>query len=267
MKLLRTCLAILAVCVLATPRAEATLSYSTVLSTYSQDFNSLASTGTPTWTNNSTLSGWYLFNSAGATPPTYATGTGSGTAGSFYSFGTSGNDRALGGLGSGGTYFGSPATGAVAGYIAVGLTNDTSATLFSFTVGFDGEQWRNGGNATAQPMVLQYGIGSTFAGVTTWTTPGGTFDWTSPVATATAAAVDGNAAGLVANRGGTINDIKWKVGETLWIRWIELNDAGNDHGLAIDNFSFSAVPEASSFVFLGMIASGGLATYFRRRRA
>ncbi|MBX3426158.1 MAG: hypothetical protein KF688_10800 [Pirellulales bacterium] len=259
MKLLRTCLAILALCVLATPRADATLSYDTTLSTYTQNFNTLASTGTTVaWTNDTTLDGWYLFNSSNAAITQYTVGTGSSNAGAFYSFGSaSAQDRALGGVGS----------GSLSGYIAIGLTNDTSATLFSFTVGFDGEQWRNGGNTTAQPMVLQYGFGSTFAGVTTWTAPGGTFDWTSPVATSTAAAVDGNVAGLVANRGGTINDIKWKVGETLWIRWIELNDAGNDHGLAIDNFSFSAVPETSSFVLLGMIASGGFATYLRRRRA
>jgi hypothetical protein len=29
------------------------------------------------------------------------------------------------------------------------------------------------------------------------------------------------------------------VGDTLWIRWVEKNDMGNDHGMAIDNFSFS----------------------------
>ncbi len=36
-----------------------------------------------------------------------------------------------------------------------------------------------------------------------------------------------------------MNNLAWTSGETLWLRWIELNDAGNDHGLALDNFSLS----------------------------
>jgi hypothetical protein len=31
----------------------------------------------------------------------------------------------------------------------------------------------------------------------------------------------------------------WNAGDTLWLRWVERNDAGNDHGLAIDNFELA----------------------------
>lgn len=216
-------------------------------SSYSQDFNTLASSGTnPTWANDLTLDGWYLFRQPVPAPVAitdYLVNNGGGNAGSFYSYGSSGSsDRALGGLGSGGAYFGSPATGNIAGWIAFAAANNTGSSLSSFTLSFDGEQWRNGGNTTAQTMVLEYGFGSSFSTVTNWITPGSNFNWTSPVATATAAAVDGNTAGLVSGRGGTISGVSWGVGETLWIRWVERNDTGNDHGLAIDNFTLTVTP-------------------------
>src|SRR5205814_182106 len=137
---------------------------------------------------------------------------------------------------SGGTYFGSPVAGTVAGWIAVALENKTAAAITSINVGYDGEQWRNGGNASmaAQTMVLEYGFGSTFAAVSTWTAPGAAFNFTSPVTGATAAAVDGNSAGLIAGRGGSISTgFTWAVDDTLWIRWIENNDVGFDHGLGL----------------------------------
>ena len=45
----------------------------------------------------------------------------------------------------------------------------------------------------------------------------------------------------MAGLGGTVTG-SWEDGETFWIRWIERNDAGNDHGLAIDNFTLSTTP-------------------------
>lgn len=224
--------------------------------TYSQTFDTLALTGTAVaWNNGTTLTGWYLFNRLGADITAYAAGTGSGTAGSFYSFGGTGSaERAFGGLGSGGTYFGSPASGALAGYMALAATNGTGQTLSEFTLSFDGEQWRNGGNASlaAQSMVLQYGFGADFASVSTWTAPGGNFTWTSTQNGATAGAVDGNTIGLVSGRGGTVSGITWEAGSTLWIRWIENNDVGNDHGLAIDNLTLSADVPVANTVSLGV---------------
>ncbi len=213
-------------------------------SSYTQNFDTLAQSGTANaWTNGSTLEGWYLFRqpAPGSAITSYSTGTGSSTTGSFYSFGATGSgDRALGGLGSGGTYFGSPASGAVAGWIAFAALNAADTPISEVTISFAGEQWRNGGNTSAQPMVLEYGFGSSFETVTNWLAPGGNFNWTSPVATATAAAVDGNTTGRVENVGGTLSGLTWNTGETLWLRWVELNDAGNDHGLAIDDFAIAA---------------------------
>ncbi|HEY9660191.1 MAG TPA: Calx-beta domain-containing protein, partial [Allocoleopsis sp.] len=153
-------------------------------------------------------------------------------------------------LGSGGAYFGSPAAGNIAGWFAFSATNTTGATIDTLNLSFNGEEWRNGGNTSAQTMVLEYGFGASFDAVTTWIAPGSSFDWSSPVVGSTAAAVDGNSTGLVANRGGTLSGLNWDNNQTLWIRWVERNDAGNDHGLAIDNFSLStdAIPPAVPIV-------------------
>ncbi len=246
--------------------AHAAINVSSPAFSYAQNFDTLAASGTPNWFNDSTLAGWSLFTAAGTTVPSYATGDGSSNTGSFYSFGTVGSsDRALGGTGSGGSYFGSPLSGAVAGYIAVAFTNGTGNALSGFSLAFDGEQWRNGGNTSAQSMVLQYGFGASFAAVGSWAQPGGRFDWASPVTGSTAAAVDGNAAGKVASRGGIVNTA-WASGDTLWVRWIETNDVGNDHGLAIDNLSLSvsAVPEPATWA---LMLCGGAALVARLRRA
>lgn len=241
--------------------------------TYSQSFDSLTSgTASSAWANDSTLAGWSLFRANGGAIGTYAGTDGNTTSGSFYSFGTTGSsDRALGGLASGGAYFGSPASGAVAGYIALALKNTGSTGINSFTLSFDGEQWRNGGNTTKQTATLQYGFGNNFSDVSSWTAAGSAFNFTSPIATSTAAVLNGNAAAnRVANLGGTVTT-SWAAGDTLWLRWIENNDVGNDHGLAIDNLSFSVpaaavVPEPSSTAaaLAGLAAVGFLA---RRRKA
>lgn len=245
-------------------------------SSYSQNFDTLALNGTnQAWSNDNTLPGWFLYRGPAinvAAINTYNAGTGTSNTGNFYSFGPAATaERALGGVGSGGTYFNSPSQGAVAGWIAFSITNGTADTMTDVTLGFDGEQWRDGGITSnsavnAQTMVLEYGFGATFTGVTTWFAPGGNFDWSSPVFTSTAttgAGVDGNSAGLVAGRGGTISGLTWNPGDTLWVRWIENNDVNNDHGLAIDNFTFSATPTPGAAALLGL----GVAAAGRRRRA
>lgn len=234
---------------------------------YLQDFNSLAASGTANeWPSSPPLDGWCLYQGSGVEVTAYRAGTGSGNAGSFYSFGGTGShERALGGVGSGGTYFGSPGDGVAAGWIAVAFLNASGGTLTAFTTSWNGEQWRNGGNTLAQSMVFQFGFGSTFNSVATWTSPGGNFDWSSPVTSSTAAAVDGNVAGRVDDRGGAIGSLDWKAGETLWLRWVELNDAGNDHGLAIDDFSLvvrtappANTPDLGSSAILLSIPLAGL---------
>jgi predicted extracellular nuclease/phosphodiesterase/alkaline phosphatase D-like protein len=215
---------------------------------YAQNFNSLATAGTSVeWTNDVTLPGWFLFRQLGTASSaitTYAANSGSSATGAFVSYGSTGSgERALGGLGSGGAYFGSPSGGSVAGWLALALTNASGSAIQTLKLSFTGEQWRNGGNTTVQTMVLQRGYGSSFDQVGSWLTPGGTFNWSSPVAIASAAAVDGNSLGRVSGRGGELDlsSTPWGPGATLWLRWVETNDTGNDHGLAIDDLVIQAV--------------------------
>jgi len=250
----------------ALPVAHAAVSINAGGQGYSQNFDSLATSGaTNAWVNDSTLAGWSLFRQPvpGTAITAYAAGDGSSNSGSFYSFGSAGSsDRALGGLGSGGSYFGSPASGTVAGWIAASFKNSSGSALNGFSLSFDGEQWRNGGNTSAQTTVFEYGYGASFASVASWTAPGGGFDFTSPTHTATAGLLNGNlAANRSAGLGGAVVG-PWSANDTLWLRWIERNDVANDHGLAIDNLRFTAgsavtaVPEPTTAALMaaGLVA-------------
>ncbi len=100
---------------------------------YTNTFNTLASSGTPTWTDNSTMTGWYAGRNNGGvnTPYTaYTPGIGSATNGGLYSFGSAGNaDRALGSIADtvGNTAYG------------IRLRNTSGTTLTNFTLTFTGE--------------------------------------------------------------------------------------------------------------------------------
>src|SRR4030095_2226669 len=195
-----------------------------------ENFDTLAQTGTGiAWADNSTIPGWY------STRATYNTGTGSSNAGELYSFGVAGTnpvtDRALGSVASGGT-------GTV--FHAARLTNNTGGTITSLDISYVGEQWRNGGNATGHTLTFQYqvappgGIVGANNPTTGWTTFA-PLSFAGPVATATAVALDGNAPAnrlaLSATLPVTVN-----AGQEIWVRWQDPDDAGNDHGLAIDDF-------------------------------
>lgn len=248
-----------------TPCALGAVTYATSGSTYAQNFDSLTSSGT--WTNNVTLAGWYARTDATATITSYTASTGSSTTAALYSLGVAGanvaGDRALGYYASN-AFTGGSNTGR--GYIGLELSNVTGRSLESFTFRYDGEEWRRADNTATQSLTVQYSLNATSVtdATATWTSLGGTSTFTSPQVGSSAGALDGNlAANRVANLGGTVEGINWQQNTTLWIRFVDLNDTGNDHLLAIDNVSFSAIPEPSSAALLGMIAVGGL---FRRRR-
>jgi hypothetical protein len=213
-----------------------------------ENFDTLAQTGTNiAWTDNSTIPGWY------STRTTYNSGTGSSNTGALYSFGVAGTnpvtDRALGSVGSGGT-------GTV--YWGVSLTNNTGATITSLNVTYVGEQWRNGGATSpnvsvAQTVDFQYQIANTavVTGVNTPTTgwvDHDFLDFTSPTFGTTAAAtLDGNAGGNRVQKSATLS-VTIANGQEVWLRWVDIDHSGNDHGLAIDDLSVtpSGIPPADT---------------------
>jgi hypothetical protein len=213
----------------AGPPPEPTAIPMTGTASYSQDFNSLANTGTPSWIDGNTIIGWY------SNRETYSPDAGTATSGGLYSFGAAAaTERALGSIGS---------NNAGTSYYGVVLRNTDTVPIEIDSISYTGEQWRNGGNATAQVLTVGYLISSTAitdvnAG-TFLSLSGLTF--TSPVATATAAALDGDA---VANRAllTASTQLILQPGEYVMIQWTDLNDSGSDHGLSIDDLTVSWKP-------------------------
>jgi hypothetical protein len=138
------------------------------------------------------------------------------------------------------------------------LVNNTGVHLASFTLSYNGEQWRDGGAATpnAQSITFDYSkFATSIEDALATFTDVPALGFTSPTFTNTGsgAGLDGNDASLplpvnkVAIGPIVVNNINWNPGETLWLRWTDINNSGNDHGLAIDDVSFSAqIPEPAS---------------------
>lgn len=206
---------------------------------YSQDFNSLANTGTNIpWTDNTTIANWYCQKSA-AGAVVYDASTGSLNAGKAYSFGaTSDIERSLGTIGSSGS--GNFATG-------IQLQNTSGGTINTLNVSYTMEQWRDGGNATpaAQQLRVFYQISSS---AITSLTPGINTGWievpalmtSSPIYTTTAGALNGNdPLNKVTLTNIAIPGLTLTNGQFIMIKWEDPNHTGNDHGLSIDDVTIS----------------------------
>ncbi len=120
--------------------------------TYTQNFNTLPSSGSATWSDHSTIPGWYAQRTG--------TGTGTGTSiaassgpsvqGNLYSYGTgTQTDRALGSIGS--------TPDPVAGHFAWGVQfeNQSGREITLTTLGYTGEQWWNN-TSSSQTITLWY---------------------------------------------------------------------------------------------------------------
>lgn len=240
---------------------------------YTQDFNSLSSANSTSanraWVNDKTLPGWSLFNGQKAALTYYRASAGGESSGYVYSFGLNGDsDRALGSVGTGGTYLGSPAENAISSYIALSLRNDSEVALNGITVLWDAEQWRVGeNNRSTDTMDFRIGFGESFASVQTWINPGSDFKFNTTIkntASTEGYANNGHLNGVV-YMGGDIA-VDWQPGQTLWLTWIDYNSAGYDHGVAIDNVlvtgAVTAVPEPAA----ASLAIAGFGVLVWRRR-
>jgi uncharacterized protein len=258
--------AVVVMCAVGNIASAVPISLTTASGTYTQNFDELATSGTEhAWTGGSTLPGWYSSRTM------YTTGTGSSTTGALYSFGAaSSTERALGSLASGGT-----------GTIGFGvlLSNSSGLTLDSLTVSYVGEQWRNGANTTQQSLTFWYRIGTDLTGVSLTVDTGWTsfsaLDFTGPIAASSGVALDGNNPANRVALTSALSGVTLLSGQQLFLRWRDINDEGNDHGLAIDDFSFAwraslppdgttSVPDAGSSLALFGLALGGLGWLGRR---
>lgn len=226
--------------------------------TYTQNFDTLATSGT----SQALPAGFQLVeNGTGAAADGfYAAGTGSSNAGNAYSFGAAGSaERALGSLASGGVnpvWFGGI------------FTNGLGDTITSLFFGYTGEQWRSG-TATGDGLSFQYSLNATELDNGTW------LDFAGLNYTATnntnAGAIDGNAFATAVS--GTIGGLAIANGQRFGFRWVDTDTTGADHGVAVDNLTIragvaqvAAVPEPGTWALL-ILGFGAVGGAMRRRKS
>ncbi|MET0650068.1 MAG: hypothetical protein ABW208_25960 [Pyrinomonadaceae bacterium] len=212
-----------------------------------QNFDTLPASGSATWTNDSTLPGWY--HARTGTGTTIVANNGSSNAGNLYSYGCTSavapcnvapnatTDRALGSLGSGNAAIGNLFWG-------IRLTNNTGATITSLDVSYVGEQWRNSA-AAAQTVAFSYLVGSpTVTGSLAEFQSAGVavaaLDFTSPITGGSAGELNGNLAANRTAKTATISGLNIPNGTEIMLRWSDPDHTGADHGLSIDDFSVTA---------------------------
>jgi uncharacterized repeat protein (TIGR01451 family) len=221
--------------VLPAQSVQAAVSLTTLGAPYTQSFDTLPTSGSATWTNDSTIPGW--FHARTGTGTTIVANNGSSNAGNLYSYGTgTTTDRALGSVGSGNAAVGNLFWG-------VGLTNNTGATITSLDISYTGEQWRNSA-AAAQTVAFSYLVGSpTVTGSLAEFQSAGVavpaLDFVSPITGGAAGALDGNLAANRVTLSFSITGLSIPNGTEVMLRWSDPDHTGADHGLSIDDFSIT----------------------------
>jgi hypothetical protein len=174
---------------------------------------------------------------------------GSKSFGGIYSYGLKGSsDRALGSLrGADGTY----------GLFGASFQNASDVIINNLKLSFTGEEWRLGAAGRQDRLQFQYSLNASSLTSGTWINAP-QFDFLTPN-TIGVGAHDGNLAVNQKQISGTISFLNIPSGGTFWIRWLDapVSGGGPEDGLAIDNFSVSAVPEASTGL-AGLVGLGAL---------
>lgn len=210
--------------------AAGTISLTTLGSAYTQNFNTLATSGTA---NTALPTGWDLSESGSSTRNNgaYAASTGSDNAGDVYSFGSSASaERAYGGL----------LSGTLTPIIGAQFTNNTGSTVTSLDISYTGEMWRAGvtNRGAADRLDFQLSANATSLTTGTWA-DFDSLDFNSPNTNATFGALNGNSAGNQTAISFTITGVSIPNGSSFWIRWTDFNISGSDDGLSVDDFSLT----------------------------
>lgn len=200
--------------------------------TYTQDFNTLASSGS----SSSLPQGWVFVETGNNANGLYSAGTGSSNTGDTYSFGTTGDsDRALGGLRSVN----------LVPLFGVEFRNNTGSTIISLSISYRGEQWRLGASGRQDRLDFQYSLDATTLTDGTWTDVD-TLDFLAPDSKGTAGARNGNASAYRTQISGSIGGLNVSPGASFWLRWVDFDASGADDGLAVDDFSLTAYGPAAA---------------------
>lgn len=241
---LRLCLVFVWVAAALPVRAQ--IAITTTGTTISQAFTTLPTTTTTAFTSNSLITGVYAEHTG--TGSAIVADNGASAVGNLYSYGaTNSTDRSLGSVGD----------GASGGNFAYGLRfrNNTGAVITSLQVSYTGEQWRNSG-ASAQEITFAYLVSTTpiatLSVSSSIAVPAGytsvaALSFTSPVSGTSVAIgpIDGNAAVNRTTKTSVITGLAIAPGSEIMLRWFDADQAGDDHGLAIDDVSVMALSTSS----------------------
>lgn len=204
---------------------SAQVSLGTINTAYTQDFNTLANTGT-----SSVMPAGWQFRETGTNADTlYNTGTGSSNAGNTYSFGIAGSsERAIGGIRS----------GALAPFVGGSFTNNTGTNITSLQISYWGEQWRLGTSGRTDRLDFQYSLNATSVIAGTWVDTD-ELDFLAPISSGTVGLRVGN--DVHANMIHTIAGLNIPPGATFFIRWFDFDASGADDGLSVDDFNLTPI--------------------------
>lgn len=258
-------LAILASLGIGTGWAHAQVSITATGSPYTQDFNTLAVSGS----SSTAPEGWAFIETGVNANVTYSAGSGASNTGDTYSFGTGVSmERAFGGLQSNNLI---PTIGAA-------FVNNTGEPITRLEIAYTGEQWRLGASDRMTPDRIDFQYSTDAASLTTGTwTDYNALDFTQPLVTGTPGALDGNAATNRTAITATLADLSIANGSVFWIRWASFDVSGNDDGLAVDDFTLTAygaaappaqaIPTLSQWgrILLALLVAGSAAWYIRRQ--
>lgn len=210
------------------------VSISALGTSYTEDFNTLASTSTSTVVPTN----WNFLEVGSNANTVYTAGTGSSTTGDTYSFGVTSNpERAWGALNSNSldtVWFGAQ------------YTNNTGSTITDLKVTYTGEQWRKVTNRLIPDTIyFLYSTNATGLGILngTWNSVP-QLQFLTPAAnygsTVTSGALNGNLTANSQTLTYTLTGLSIANGQSIWLAWIDENITGSDDGMAIDDVNIVA---------------------------
>lgn len=212
--------------------------------------------GTSTGFSGAKLAG----TSSGSPGSSFIVDNGVGTSGAIYSYGaTSGADRALGTVASGTN---------VMGFGFEIVNSSPTLIITEITASFTQENWRSS-TVTTNTFAASYTTGAaastTYLTATTGFTAAGALSLIGPTFGSSNGALDGNLAANQTARTLTITGLSIAPAASFYLRWQDVNDAGNDAALAIDDLiiSFVTIPEPN---IAALLSGLGVISLLRRRR-
>jgi hypothetical protein len=176
---------------------------------------------------------------------------GHNASGGVYSYGDKqSDDRALGIL------FGKNGT---SGIFGASFENSGGGAISRLDISFTGEEWRLGQAGRQNELEFQYSLNAHSLTSGQWLNVP-QLDFFTPNVNG-AGAHDGNLPQNQQHLSSSISFLNIPSGGTFWVRWVEAPPPGGGpgDGLAVDNFSISAVPEISTA--LGGIAASALLAF------